>query len=159
MERFIDFSNGKALLLNNADWLENLNYIDFIRDVGSCFSVNKMLSAECYKQRMERGLTFLEFNYMIMQSYDFYYLFTHYGCNLEFGGDDQWSNMLGGTELIRKKTGKDSHALTINLLLNSEGKKMGKRLRARSGSTKTRRRHTNSSSTGGIPMTKMSSSA
>lgn len=126
MERFIDFSNGKALLLNNADWLENLNYIDFIRDVGSCFSVNKMLSAECYKQRMERGLTFLEFNYMIMQSYDFYYLFTHYGCNLEFGGDDQWSNMLGGTELIRKKTGKDSHALTINLLLNSEGKKMGK---------------------------------
>lgn len=126
MSRFIDFSEGKALMVNNAEWLEKLNYIELLRDVGACFSVNKMLSAECYKQRMERGLTFLEFNYMIMQSYDFYYLFTHYGCNLEFGGDDQWSNMLGGTELIRKKLGKDSHAMTINLLLNSEGKKMGK---------------------------------
>lgn len=126
MERFIDFSNDKALLVNNADWLTNLNYIEVLRDVGACFSVNKMLSAECYKQRMERGLTFLEFNYMIMQSYDFYYLFKNYGCNLEFGGDDQWSNMLGGTELIRKKLGKDAHAMTITLLLNSEGKKMGK---------------------------------
>ena len=126
MERFIDFSDGKALLVNNAEWLSKLNYIDLLREVGACFSVNKMLAAECYKQRMERGLTFLEFNYMIMQSYDFYYLFKNYGCNLEFGGDDQWSNMLGGTELIRKKLGKDSHAMTINLLLNSEGKKMGK---------------------------------
>ncbi len=126
MEKFIDFSNGKALLVNNAEWLSKINYIDLLREVGACFSVNKMLAAECYKQRMERGLTFLEFNYMIMQSYDFYYLFKNYGCNLEFGGDDQWSNMLGGTELIRKKLGKDSHAMTINLLLNSEGKKMGK---------------------------------
>lgn len=126
MERFIDFSDGKALIINNAEWLRNLNYIDLLRDVGACFSVNKMLSAECYKQRMERGLSFLEFNYMIMQSYDFYYLHEHYGCNMEFGGDDQWSNMLGGTELIRKKTGKDAYAMTITLLLNSEGKKMGK---------------------------------
>ena len=126
MERFIEFGPGKAQLVNNADWIRNLNYIDLMRDVGACFSVNKMLAAECYKQRMERGLTFLEFNYMIMQSYDFYYLHEHYGCNMQFGGDDQWSNMLGGTELIRKKTGKDAYALTITLLTNSEGKKMGK---------------------------------
>ncbi|MCQ3034732.1 MAG: tyrosine--tRNA ligase [Bacilli bacterium] len=126
MERFIDFSEGKALALNNADWILDLNYIDFIRDIGPCFSVNNMLRAECYKQRMEKGLSFLEFNYMLLQSYDFYYLNEKYGCNLEFGGDDQWSNMLGGTELIRKKTGKDAYAMTITLLLNSEGKKMGK---------------------------------
>lgn len=126
MSRFIDFSDGKALLVNNADWLLNLNYVDVLREVGACFSVNKMLSAECYKQRMERGLSFLEFNYMIMQSYDFYTLYQKYGCNMEFGGDDQWSNMLGGTELIRRKLGKDAYAMTINLLLNSEGKKMGK---------------------------------
>jgi len=126
MSRFIDFSEGRALLLNNADWLLNLNYIDVLREVGACFSVNKMLSAECYKQRMERGLSFLEFNYMIMQSYDFYYLFKNYNCNLEFGGDDQWSNMLGGTELIRKKLAKDAEAMTINLLLKSDGTKMGK---------------------------------
>ena len=126
MSKFIDFSEGKALLLNNADWLTNLNYIDVLREVGACFSVNKMLSAECYKQRMERGLSFLEFNYMIMQSYDFYYLFKKYNCNLEFGGDDQWSNMLGGTELIRKKLAKDAEAMTINLLLKSDGTKMGK---------------------------------
>ena len=126
MERFIEFGEGKALMLNNADWLMKLNYIEVLRDVGSCFSVNNMLRAECYKQRMEKGLSFLEFNYMIMQSYDFYYLFQHYGCNMQFGGDDQWSNMLGGTELIRRKLGKDAHAMTITLLLNSEGKKMGK---------------------------------
>lgn len=126
MERFIDFSKGKALMVNNADWLRNLNYIELLRDVGACFSVNNMLRAECYKSRMEKGLSFLEFNYMIMQSYDFYQLFLKYGCNLQFGGDDQWSNMLAGTELIRKKLGKDASALTINLLLNSEGKKMGK---------------------------------
>ncbi len=126
MSRFIDFSDGKALMVNNADWLLNLNYVDLLRDVGACFSVNRMLTAECYKQRMERGLSFLEFNYMIMQSYDFLSLFKNYGCNLQFGGDDQWSNMLGGTELIRRKLGKDSYAMTINLLLNSEGKKMGK---------------------------------
>ena len=126
MSRFIDFSDGKAIMVNNADWLMNLNYIDVLREVGACFSVNKMLSFECYKQRWERGLTFLEFNYMIMQSYDFYYMFQHYGCNMQFGGDDQWANMLGGTELIRKKLGKDAHAMTITLLLNSEGKKMGK---------------------------------
>jgi len=126
MSRFIDFSDDKAIMVNNADWLMNLNYIDVLRDVGACFSVNKMLSFECYKQRMERGLTFLEFNYMIMQSYDFYMLFQKYGCNMQFGGDDQWANMLGGTELIRKKLGKDAHAMTITLLLNSEGKKMGK---------------------------------
>lgn len=124
--RFIDFGPDKAIALNNADWLLNLNYVDFLRDVGACFSVNKMLTAECYKQRMERGLTFLEFNYMIMQSYDFYYLFKHYGCNLQFGGDDQWSNMLGGTELIRKKTGHDSYVMTIPLLTTSDGQKMGK---------------------------------
>ena len=126
MSRFIDFSDDKALMVNNADWLLDLNYIEFIRDVGSHFSVNRMLSAECYKQRMEKGLSFLEFNYMIMQSYDFMALYEKYGCNLEFGGDDQWSNMLGGTELIRRKLGKDAHAMTINLLLNSEGKKTGK---------------------------------
>ena len=126
MERFIEFGEGKAQMVNNADWLLDLNYIDVLRDVGACFSVNNMLRAECYKQRMEKGLSFLEFNYMIMQSYDFYHLFQHYGCNMQFGGNDQWSNMLGGTELIRKKLGKDAHAMTITLLLNSEGKKMGK---------------------------------
>ena len=126
MSRFIDFGEDKAIMVNNADWLMNLNYIDVLREVGACFSVNKMLTFECYKQRMERGLTFLEFNYMIMQSYDFYMLFQKYGCNMQFGGDDQWANMLGGTELIRKKLGKDAHAMTITLLLNSEGKKMGK---------------------------------
>ncbi|MCI6150829.1 MAG: tyrosine--tRNA ligase [Flintibacter sp.] len=126
MERFIEFGEGKAQMVNNADWLLGLNYIDLLRDVGACFSVNNMLRAKCYEQRMEKGLSFLEFNYMIMQSYDFYYLFQHYGCNMQFGGDDQWSNMLGGTELIRRKLGKDAHAMTITLLLNSEGKKMGK---------------------------------
>ena len=126
MERFIEFGEGKAQMVNNADWLMDLNYIELLREVGACFSVNNMLRAECYKQRMEKGLSFLEFNYMIMQSYDFYYLFQHYGCNMQFGGNDQWSNMLGGTELIRRKLGKDAHAMTITLLLNSEGKKMGK---------------------------------
>ncbi len=126
MSRFIDFSDGKALMVNNADWLLGLNYVDFLREVGAHFSVNRMLTAECYKQRMEKGLTFLEFNYMIMQAYDFYRLFQDYGCNFQFGGDDQWSNMLAGTELIRRKLGKDAHAMTITLLLNSEGKKMGK---------------------------------
>ena len=126
MSRFIDYGEGKAMLVNNADWLMDLNYIDVLRDVGAHFSVNRMLTAECYKQRMEKGLSFLEFNYMIMQSYDFYTLYQKYGCNMEFGGDDQWSNMLGGTELIRRKLGKDAYAMTINLLLNSEGKKMGK---------------------------------
>ena len=126
MSRFIDFSEGKAMMVNNAEWLMNLNYIDFLREIGPHFSVNNMLRAECYKQRMEKGLSFLEFNYMLMQSYDFYELFQRYGCNMQFGGDDQWSNMLGGTELIRRKLGKDAHAMTITLLLNSEGKKMGK---------------------------------
>ncbi len=126
MERFIEFGEGKAQMVNNADWLLDLNYIEVLREVGACFSVNNMLRAECYKQRMEKGLSFLEFNYMIMQSYDFYYLFQKYGCNMQFGGNDQWSNMLGGTELIRRKLGKDAHAMTITLLLNSEGKKMGK---------------------------------
>ena len=126
MERFIDFSEDKALMINNADWLLNLNYVELLREVGACFSVNNMLRAECYKQRMEKGLSFLEFNYMIMQSYDFYYLFQHYNCNMQFGGDDQWSNMLGGTELIRKKLGKDAYAMTITLLTDSQGKKMGK---------------------------------
>ncbi|MCF0123280.1 MAG: tyrosine--tRNA ligase [Ruminiclostridium sp.] len=126
MERFIEFGEGKALMVNNADWLLNLNYVDLLREVGACFSVNNMLRAECYKQRMEKGLSFLEFNYMIMQSYDFYHLYQNYGCNMQFGGNDQWSNMLGGTELIRRKLGKDAHAMTITLLLNSEGKKMGK---------------------------------
>ena len=126
MERFIEFGEGKAQMVNNADWLLGLNYVDVLREVGACFSVNNMLRAECYKQRMEKGLSFLEFNYMIMQSYDFYHLYQNYGCNMQFGGNDQWSNMLGGTELIRKKLGKDAHAMTITLLLNSEGKKMGK---------------------------------
>ena len=126
MERFIEFGEGKAQMVNNADWLLNLNYVDLLREVGACFSVNNMLRAECYKQRMERGLSFLEFNYMIMQSYDFYYLFQHYGCNMQFGGNDQWSNMLGGTELIRRKLGKDAHAMTITLLTDSNGNKMGK---------------------------------
>ena len=126
MEKFIDFSEGKALMLNNADWLLNLNYVELLREVGACFSVNNMLRAECYKQRMEKGLSFLEFNYMIMQSYDFYYMFQHYGCNMQFGGNDQWSNMLGGTELIRRKLGKDAHAMTITLLTDSQGNKMGK---------------------------------
>ena len=126
MERFIEFGEGKAQMVNNADWLLNLNYVELLREVGACFSVNNMLRAECYKQRMEKGLSFLEFNYMIMQSYDFYHLFQHYGCNMQFGGDDQWSNMLGGTELIRRKLGKDAHCLTITLLTDSQGKKMGK---------------------------------
>ena len=126
MERFIEFGEGKAVMVNNADWLLGINYVDMLRDVGACFSVNRMLTAECYKQRMEKGLSFLEFNYMIMQSYDFYHLFKEYGCNMQFGGDDQWSNMLGGTELIRRKLGKDAYAMTITLLLKSEGKKMGK---------------------------------
>ena len=126
MERFIEFGEDKAIMVNNADWLLDLNYVNVLREVGACFSVNRMLSAECYKQRMEKGLSFLEFNYMIMQSYDFYHLFQKYGCNMQFGGDDQWSNMLGGTELIRRKLGKDAYAMTITLLLNSEGKKMGK---------------------------------
>ncbi len=126
MERFIEFGEDKAIMVNNADWLLKLNYVELLREVGACFSVNNMLRAECYKQRMEKGLSFLEFNYMIMQSYDFYYLFQHYGCNMQFGGDDQWSNMLGGTELIRRKLGKDAYAMTITLLMNSEGKKMGK---------------------------------
>jgi len=126
MERFIEFGEGKAMMVNNADWLLDLNYVDVLREVGACFSVNNMLRAECYKQRMEKGLSFLEFNYMIMQSYDFYYLFQHYDCNMQFGGDDQWSNMLGGTELIRRKLGKDAHAMTITLLTDSQGKKMGK---------------------------------
>ncbi|MDE7231908.1 MAG: tyrosine--tRNA ligase, partial [Lachnospiraceae bacterium] len=126
MSRFIDFSEGKALMVNNADWLLDLNYVEFIREVGACFSVNNMLRAECYKQRMEKGLSFLEFNYMIMQSYDFLELYKRYGCNMQFGGDDQWSNMLGGTDLIRRKLGKDAYAMTITLLMNSEGKKMGK---------------------------------
>ncbi|WP_295339151.1 tyrosine--tRNA ligase [uncultured Subdoligranulum sp.] len=126
MERFIEFGDGKALMLNNAEWLLNLNYVELLREVGACFSVNNMLRAECYKQRMEKGLSFLEFNYMIMQSYDFYHMFQHYGCNMQFGGDDQWSNMLGGTELIRRKLGKDAYAMTITLLTDSQGKKMGK---------------------------------
>lgn len=126
MERFIDFGEGKAMMLNNADWLLSLNYVELLREVGACFSVNNMLRAECYKQRMEKGLSFLEFNYMIMQSYDFYYMFQHYGCNMQFGGNDQWSNMLGGTELIRRKLGKDAHAMTITLLTDSQGNKMGK---------------------------------
>ena len=126
MEKFIDFGDGKATMINNAEWLLNLNYVELLREVGACFSVNRMLSAECYKQRMEKGLSFLEFNYMIMQSYDFYHLFKHYNCNMQFGGDDQWSNMLGGTELIRRKLGKDAHAMTITLLTDSQGKKMGK---------------------------------
>lgn len=143
MSRFIDFSDGKALMVNNADWLMDLNYIDVLREVGPHFSVNNMLRAECYKQRMEKGLSFLEFNYMIMQSYDFYELFQKYGCNMQFGGDDQWSNMLGGTELIRRKLGKDAYAMTITLLLNSEGKRWERRRRVQSGLTLQRRLHLN----------------
>lgn len=155
MSRFIDFSDGKALLVNNADWLLDLNYVDVLREVGACFSVNKMLSAECYKQRMERGLSFLEFNYMIMQSYDFYKLYKDYGCNMQFGGDDQWSNMLGGTELIRKKLGKDAHAMTITLLLNSEGRRWVRPKRALYGSTLKRQARLNFSSTGETLRTQM----
>ena len=148
MSRFIDFGEGKAIMVNNADWLMDLNYVDVLREVGAHFSVNRMLTAECYKQRMEKGLSFLEFNYMIMQSYDFYTLFQKYGCNMEFGGDDQWSNMLGGTELIRRKLGKDAYAMTINLLLNSEGKKMGKTQSVQYGLILTRQHLSSSSSTG-----------
>ena len=148
MSKFIDFSEDKALLVNNADWILDLNYMDVLRDIGPHFSVNRMLAAECYKQRMERGLTFLEFNYMIMQSYDFLQLFERYGCNLQFGGDDQWSNMLGGTELIRRKLGKDASAMTITLLLNSEGKKMGKTVSVLYGSILKKHLHMSSTSTG-----------
>ena len=148
MERFIDFGEGKAIMVNNADWLLNLNYIELLREVGACFSVNNMLRAECYKQRMEKGLSFLEFNYMIMQSYDFYHLFQHYGCNMQFGGDDQWSNMLGGTELIRRKLGKDAHAMTITLLTDSQGKKMVRLRATPSGSIRTRPAPLTSISTG-----------
>ena len=156
MSRFIDFSDGKALMVNNTDWLMDLNYIDVLREVGAHFSVNRMLTAECYKQRMEKGLSFLEFNYMIMQSYDFYTLFQKYGCNMEFGGDDQWSNMLGGTELIRRKLGKDAYAMTINLLLNSEGKKMGKTQSGAVWQIRRRPPHSISSSTGETWLTPMS---
>ena len=148
MSRFIDFGEGKAIMVNNADWLMDLNYVDVLREVGAHFSVNRMLTAECYKQRMEKGLSFLEFNYMIMQSYDFYTLFQKYGCNMEFGGDDQWSNMLGGTELIRRKLGKDAYAMTINLLLNSEGKKMARHSPVQYGLILTRQHLSSSSSTG-----------
>ena len=148
MSRFIDFSEGKALMVNNADWLLDLNYIEVLREIGPHFSVNRMLTAECYKQRMEKGLSFLEFNYMIMQAYDFYELFQNYGCNLEFGGDDQWSNMLAGTELIRRKLGKDAYAMTINLLLNSEGKKMARHSQVQYGLILTRQHLSSSSSTG-----------
>lgn len=155
MSRFIDFSEGKALMVNNADWLLDLNYVELLRDVGACFSVNNMLRAECYKQRMEKGLSFLEFNYMIMQSYDFYALYQKYGCNMQFGGDDQWSNMLGGTELIRRKLGKNAYAMTINLLLNSEGKKMGKTSRVQYGFQPKRQAPTISTSIGEMLMTAM----
>lgn len=155
MSRFIDFSEGKALLVNNADWLLDLNYVELLRDVGACFSVNNMLRAECYKQRMEKGLSFLEFNYMIMQSYDFYALYQKYGCNMQFGGDDQWSNMLGGTELIRRKLGKNAYAMTINLLLNSEGKKMGKTQSVQYGFQPKRQAPTISTSIGEMLMTAM----
>ena len=155
MSRFIDFSEGRALMVNNADWLMDLNYIDVLRDIGPHFSVNRMLTAECYKQRMEKGLSFLEFNYMIMQSYDFYELFKRYGCNMQFGGDDQWSNMLGGTELIRRKLGKDAHAMTITLLLNSEGKKMGKPSPAQCGLIRRRPRPLSFTSTGAMWPTRM----
>lgn len=159
MERFIDFGEGKAQMVNNADWLLNLNYIELLREVGACFSVNNMLRAECYKQRMEKGLSFFEFNYMIMQSYDFYYLFKNYDCNMQFGGDDQWSNMLGGTELIRKKLGKDAHAMTITLLTDSQGNKMGKTAATPCGSTPTRHLPTSSISIGEMLRTAMFSSA
>ena len=158
MSRFIEFGEDKAIMVNNADWLLDLNYVELLREVGAHFSVNRMLAAECYKQRMERGLSFLEFNYMIMQSYDFYTLFNKYGCNLQFGGDDQWSNMLGGTELIRRKLGKDSHAMTIKLLLNSEGKKMGKTERAQYGLTLKRQVRTICTSIGEMLTTAMLSS-
>ena len=159
MSRFIDFSDGKAMVVNNADWLLDLNYMEVLRDIGPHFSVNRMLSAECYKQRMEKGLTFLEFNYMIMQSYDFYALFQKYGCNMQFGGDDQWSNMLGGTELIRRKLGKDAYAMTINLLLNSEGKKMGKHSPVRCGSIRKKPVRLTSTSTGEMSAMTMCSNA
>ena len=151
MERFIDFGEGKAIMVNNADWLLKLNYVDLLREVGACFSVNNMLRAECYKQRMEKGLSFLEFNYMIMQSYDFYYLFQHYGCNMQFGGNDQWSNMLGGTELIRRKLGKDAHAMTITLLLRLRGQEDGQdRRRRRVAGSRTRPAPLSSISTGAM---------
>ena len=155
MSRFIEFGEGKAQMVNNADWLLKLNYIDLLRDVGACFSVNNMLRAECYKQRMEKGLSFLEFNYMIMQSYDFYHLYKEYGCNMQFGGDDQWSNMLGGSELIRKKLGKDAYAMTITLLLNSEGKKWARPPRALYGSTPKRPHPMSFTSTGAMLPTRM----
>ena len=150
MEKFIDFSEGKALMVNNADWLLDLNYVELLREVGACFSVNNMLRAECYKQRMEKGLSFLEFNYTIMQSYDFYYMFQHYGCNMQFGGDDQWSNMLGGTELIRRKLGKDTYAMTVTLLTDSQGKKMARPPATLSGWTPTRPAPSSSTSTGAM---------
>ena len=159
MSKFIDFSDGKAILANNADWLLNLNYIELLRDVGACFSVNNMLRAECYKQRMEKGLSFLEFNYMIMQSYDFLMLYQKYGCNMQFGGDDQWSNMLGGTELIRRKLGKNAYAMTITLLLNSKAKRWARPRRARCGLTPTRPLPLNSTSTGETSRTRTCSSA
>ena len=150
MENFIEFGEGKAMMLNNADWLLSLNYVELLREVGACFSVNNMLRAECYKQRMEKGLSFLEFNYMIMQSYDFYHLFQHYGCNMQFGGDDQWSNMLGGTELIRRKLGKDAYAMTITLLTDSQGKRWAKRLATPCGWTRTKQAPLNFTSTGAM---------
>lgn len=159
MERFIEFGEGKAMMLNNADWLLNLNYIELLREVGPCFSVNNMLRAECYKQRMEKGLSFLEFNYMIMQSYDFYHLFQNYGCNMEFGGDDQWSNMLGGTELIRRKLGKDAYAMTITLLTDSQGKRWVRPLATPFGLTPTRPARSSSTSTGAMSAMLMYSSA
>ena len=159
MERFIEFGEGKAQMLNNADWLLNLNYVELLREVGACFSVNNMLRAECYKQRMEKGLSFLEFNYMIMQSYDFYYMFQHYGCNMQFGGDDQWSNMLGGTELIRRKLGKDAYAMTITLLTDSQAKRWARPPATQSGWTPTRPAPSNSISTGAMWMTPTCSSA
>ena len=148
MEKFIDFSEGKALMLNNADWLLDLNYVELLREVGACFSVNNMLRAECYKQRMEKGLSFLEFNYMIMQSYDFYYMFQHYGCNMQFGGDDQWSNMLGGTELIRRKLGKDAYAMTVTLLTDSQARRWARPPATLSGWTPIRPAPSSSTSTG-----------
>ena len=156
MEKFIDFSDGKALMLNNADWLLNLNYVELLRDVGACFSVNNMLRAKCYEQRMEKGLSFLEFNYMIMQSYDFYYMFQHYGCNMQFGGDDQWSNMLGGTELIRRKLGKDAYAMTITLLTDSQARRWARPPATPSGSTPTRPAPSSSTSTGATSAIRMS---
>lgn len=159
MSKFIDFSEGKALMLNNADWLLDLNYVELLREVGTCFSVNNMLRAECYKQRMEKSLTFFEFNYMIMQSYDFYHMFKENGCVMQCGGDDQWSNILGGTELIRRKLGKDAYGMTITLLLTSEGKKMGKTMGALYGLIQTKQAPSTSISTGVMWMTQMSSIA